>query len=83
MDSELEVLVSITPKPLFNLAASIRHKKTGGIYTIQITPDKGRLEATNEPAYAYQGQDGVIWFRSQTEMEDGRFEPYLLPTSAL
>lgn len=51
----------------------VRHVKTGGEYKIVGTPRRFRVEATNEPAYAYKGSAGPIWIRPQAEMEDGRF----------
>lgn len=62
----------------FNVGASVRHKASQGVYIITIGPDKGVLEKTGEPAYGYT--DGKkIFFRSQEEMEDGRFEHYDAP----
>jgi hypothetical protein len=57
----------------------IRHKKSCKDYMVLLTPQHGlRIEATNEPAYAYQamwsGRDPIVWVRSQEQMEDGRFE---------
>ena len=62
----------------------VRHLKTGGIYRIVHAPDHCRIEATNEPAYAYRlvEHNGAnwrdmgepLWVRPQAEMEDGRFE---------
>lgn len=64
---------------LYPIETPVRHKKTGGLYEIMVAPDKGRLEATGEPAYFYRSlKDGLIWARAQTTMEDGRFEPILL-----
>ena len=60
---------------LFPAESFIFHKKTGGTYEILITPDVGRLEATNTPAYAYRCiVSKLVWFRERAEMEDGRFE---------
>lgn len=68
------------PAPVrFPIGAMVRHKK-GGIYRVLGTPDACRIEKTLEPAYAYISGEGAIWFRSQVEMEDGRFE--LLPAAA-
>lgn len=61
----------------FAIGSTIRHKKTGGIYTVVLGPDKGRLETSDTPAYSYSGSDGLVWHRSQEEMEDGRFELYI------
>ena len=52
----------------------VQHVKSGGHYCIVGLPDTHRIEATNEPAYAYKGKDGIVWHRSQKEMEDGRFQ---------
>ncbi|WMC09535.1 hypothetical protein PU634_10445 [Oceanimonas pelagia] len=58
----------------FSVGDLVRHVKTGGCYHIRGLPDKHRLEATGEPAYLYEAvSDGLIWMRSQAEMEDGRF----------
>lgn len=57
---------------LFPIGSFVRHKK-GGVYRILGTPDACRIENTLEPAYAYLSGDGAIWFRPQSEMEDGRF----------
>lgn len=57
----------------FPLGSSLRHKK-GGRYRVIGTPDTCRIEKTLEPAYAYISEEGAIWFRPQSEMEDGRFE---------
>lgn len=65
--------------PIFARFARVRHVKTGGIYVIGMVPNPAyRLEATNKPFYAYYREDlpageRVYWFRSQAEMEDGRF----------
>jgi hypothetical protein len=59
----------------FQKGQKVRHVKSGHIYFIHITPDKLRIEASGEPAYAYgAGTIGDAWVRSQSEMEDGRFE---------
>jgi hypothetical protein len=60
----------------------VQHHK-GGVYKIKFTPEKARLEATGEPAYIYEAADGAIWARSQVEMEDGRFMPYLEPVPTI
>lgn len=68
------------PAPVrFQIGSMVRHKK-GGIYRVLGTPDACRIEKTLEPAYAYISGEGAIWFRSQVEMEDGRFE--LLPAAS-
>jgi hypothetical protein len=49
-----------------------RHLKTGGIYTILGTC---RIEASNEPAYLYRGDETeIVWARPMDEFLDGRFE---------
>lgn len=50
----------------------VLHQK-GGEYTIRGTPLEFIIEASGEPAYAYEASDGRIWVRSQRQMEDGRF----------
>lgn len=62
---------------------TLLHVKTNKHICVILTPDRCRLEETEEPAYAYgvwqvsvsgevtEGKE--IWVRSQTEMEDGRF----------
>jgi hypothetical protein len=50
--------------------------KSGGVYVVTATPQSCRLEHSGEPAYSYVGNDGTMWVRSQTEMEDGRFVYY-------
>ncbi len=55
----------------------VRHVKTGELYRIVYTPTYCRLEANNEPAYAYRHateRNAPMWIRGQSEMEDGRFE---------
>ena len=59
--------------PKFPLKARVLHIKTGRIYEIVGSPEEFRLEAHNAPAYAYKGDDGLVWVRNQAEMEDGRF----------
>lgn len=52
----------------------LRHHK-GGEYIISVAPDHRRLEYCNERFYEYIAlQDGTVWVRRQSEMEDGRFE---------
>lgn len=59
----------------FHTGQRVVHMRSTCTYEIIGTPDRYRLEATGEPAYAYtSGKDQDIWVRSQTEMEDGRFE---------
>lgn len=55
----------------------VKHLKTGNLYIVEIDSESCRLEATNEPAYAYRRADGSdfrVWIRSAEKMEDGRFE---------
>ncbi len=61
---------------LFKKDQTICHKKTGNNYKICEVPEQfKRLEATNESFYEYQcTTTGLVWVRSQREMEDGRFE---------
>jgi len=59
--------------PLFRAGDELEHRK-GGRYVIVATPEQCRIEASAEPAYAYLAKaDGLLWVRSQREMEDGRF----------
>lgn len=68
---------------LFVEHQTIVHVKTGKHYGIVGTPDQYRIEATNQPAYAYREYITLangeietgkrVWVRPQTEMEDGRF----------
>jgi hypothetical protein len=59
----------------FMINDGIRHVKTGDIYYVIGTPDTFRIESTNEPAYVYQKTRlSAAWVRSQSEMEDGRFQ---------
>jgi len=57
----------------FKQQQRVKHCKTGNVYTIVDVPDcNHKLEASNEPFYSYT--DGkVTWYRSKSEMEDGRF----------
>lgn len=57
----------------FGIGSRVRHMKTGGEYVIEEGPERCRLESTGEPAYAYRGDDGILWVRAQSIMEDGRF----------
>lgn len=57
----------------------VRHIASVKVYRIVDTPNRCRIQATGEPAYSYcldRGGDITLWVRSQTEMEDGRFEPW-------
>lgn len=64
-------------KPVFTINQKVLHTKSGNIYTVKGLPANYRIETTNTPAYAYLDEDfQVVWVRSQTEMEDGRFEAY-------
>ena len=78
-----------TASMMFRRKQLVQHLKTGGIYRIVHTPATLRLEVNNEPAYAYQAvwvissrgsvidlTDKPLWARCQSEMEDGRFQPY-------
>ena len=59
---------------MFRMNQMVRHVKTGGEYKIIGTPHRFRIEATNQPAYAYtKSPVDKIWIRPQAEMEDGRF----------
>lgn len=66
--------------PRFHVGDVVVHVKTCQEYIILIDCSEGRLEETNEPAYAYRqfGRNGFpndtrVWFRSADKMEDGRF----------
>ncbi len=48
-----------------------RHVKTGGIY--QVLQRNVIAEATNTLVVVYEGVDGRVWVRDQTEFYDGRF----------
>lgn len=62
----------------FNKGDLVKHVKSMGIYRILECPDVVRIEATGGPGYLYRAellfQPAIQWVRSQTEMEDGRFE---------
>lgn len=68
----------------FPLYSYVRHIKSGGVYQILDLPSDNRLESTGEPAYGYRDikGSGPKWQRSQTEMEDGRFERWNVMTGA-
>lgn len=57
----------------FEIESRVRHTVTRQEYWIEATPDRCRIEATGEPAYAYRSETGVLWISTQDEMEDGRF----------
>lgn len=61
----------------FKKSDVVRHIKSGGVYVVTNQPDFNRLAADNLPAYGYRSvmNNGVRWWRCQSEMEDGRFEP--------
>jgi hypothetical protein len=68
---------SVTPEIgmfKFRLGEEVKHVKSGGIYIVCGLPNEFVIEATREAAYAYLMPDGRTCIRSQTEMEDGRFE---------
>jgi hypothetical protein len=74
---QAQVELTITPEIgmfKFRLGEEVKHVKTGGIYIIVGLPNEFVIEATREAAYAYLMPDGRTCIRSQTEMEDGRFE---------
>jgi len=54
----------------------VRYVKSGKEYVIYHPPmRKVKLEYCNEECYQYgNSEEGVIWFRRKSEMEDGRFE---------
>ena len=62
---------------IFPQWSKVQHVATGHIYEIVISADEGRLEATDIQAYGYRAEDSDadprVWFRTQAEMEDGRF----------
>lgn len=59
---------------LFKGLQRVEHVGTGNIYRIQRVPDDRLLEHSVDPFYEYESiEDGQIWIRSQSEMEDGRF----------
>lgn len=69
---------SLPKTHVFQVDQYVKHVKSGGVYVITMTPDRGRLEATNTPAYSYTSiAGGPVWHRAQTEMEDGRFEVWV------
>lgn len=60
----------------FCLGEKVQHAKSGGTYIVVELPDGAVLESTWEPAYGYvhvTQPDAAKIFRSQKEMEDGRF----------
>ena len=57
----------------FKVGDHVLHVKTARHYVITQEPSMWRrLEATDQPFYAYE-KDGVTWYRSEVEVEDGRF----------
>jgi len=54
-----------------------QHRKTGGLY--QVLYSSAVIEKTMTPAVIYQGRDGTVWVRPQTEFNDGRFEELMPP----
>ena len=62
---------------LYNFGYKLRHTKSGEeVQIIRVPDDNWRLEYCDEPFYAYRATaTGVVWFRSKSEMEDGRFVP--------
>jgi len=62
----------------FKIGSRVKHLKTGHIYYVT---GYGIIEATLENAYSYLAPDNRIWFRSQQQMEDGRFELISEPES--
>lgn len=55
----------------FEVGATVKHVKTGGLYRVLHV---GRYEPTGADVYIYQSKlDQEIWVRPQPEMEDGRF----------
>jgi hypothetical protein len=74
------ITTSTQRSPLFGVLSVVRHIKSGGLYVIALLPDLVKVESTAEPAYGYRALSsngavsGPLWVRSQTEMEDGRFE---------
>lgn len=64
----------------FKLGQNVMHVKSGAVYRVTQEPDTfHRLESTEEKYYRYKLVEGVLnvsWIRGQSEMEDGRFEPY-------
>src|SRR4051812_4296572 len=70
--SEIEIGTNVQAY-MFRKGQAVLHVKTSGRYIIAILPDQGVIEATGEAAYAYLGDNNKIYFRPQSEMEDGRF----------
>lgn len=57
----------------FKKDTELRHLK-GGTYVIVEEPNFRRLSDSNQPFYEYRSlKDGIVWIRSKSEMEDGRF----------
>jgi hypothetical protein len=61
----------------YKLDDVIKHVKSGEEYRIVMTPDKGVLENTREPAYSFEMPDGRVCHRAQKEVEESdRFVLY-------
>jgi hypothetical protein len=72
LDKEIEI------ENKFNTGYIVIHNKTMNRYVIVDVPHKSkRLEESNEPFYSYHrigiNNNHIIWFRSKSKMEDGRF----------
>lgn len=60
----------------FKINQLVVHKSTRNLYCILGTPDQGYIiEQSQEKAYLYYpfNNKKIIWIRSKSEMEDGRF----------
>ena len=59
----------------FKEGQEVVHVKTGKVYRVLYTPRMAKLEQSGAPCYVYRNVDqNEVWCRSQSEMEDGRFE---------
>lgn len=67
-----KVTVPVSLPIMFGPGDVLVHQK-GAEYIVRGTPLEFIIEASGEPAYAYEASDGRIWVRSQRQMEDGRF----------